>query len=188
MSQAGPINTDSFFRLPRRIFLDTCVVNLMLDFADVLHDGLPIPDGLPEQRRREVEALCGIFDTGTRALWRFTISARTHSELAQTTSEERRRDLLQWFAELWHYQSEFSRPRSLSRSTLGLLRRQLQVLPDRADKDLILDALRDRCDAFCTVDRRTILNHRPELPELPIRILTPSEWWAEILPWAATWV
>jgi hypothetical protein len=52
----------------------------------------------------------------------------------------------------------------------------------------MLDAVRDNCQAFCTVDRRTILKHQACLAALPLRVLTPSEWWAEIKPWAAVWL
>jgi len=182
------LDVDSFWRIPSRVFLDTCVVNLMLDFAGQLHDGENIPADLSPEKAREVEGLCGICDTGARASWQFTISKRTWGELSATPCDARRRRLLSWFAELWHYQSDFSRPIPLSRSYLSELRAKLRVLPDPPDRNLILDAVRDRCSAFCTVDRRTILRHRSQLQALPIRILTPSEWWAEIRVWAPIWL
>lgn len=183
-----PADVDAFQRIPSRVFLDTCVVNMMLDHWGQLHNGEDIPSELPADQARELEALCGICDTGARAMWRFTISERTYFELNATKHDSRRRELLQWFAELWHYQSEFSRPRPLARARLSELRNQLRVLPDVADRDLILDAVRDNCQAFCTVDRRTIIKHQAILTALPLRVLTPSQWWAEIKPWAAVWL
>lgn len=183
-----PVDIDSFQQIPGRVFLDTCVVNMMLDHGEVLYDGADIPTTLPPDRARELEALCGICDTGTRALWRFTISERTFHELNATKRDSRRRELVRWFAELWHYQSEFSDPRPLARARLSELRRQLRVLPDVADRELILDAVRDNCQAFCTVDRRTIIKHQACLTALPLRVLTPSQWWADIKPWAAVWL
>lgn len=182
------VDIDSFCRIPSRVFLDTCVVNMMLDFWEQLHNGVEVPADLSPERANEVVALCGICDTGARAMWRFTISERTYRELNATSQNQRRHDLLQWFAELWHYQSEFSRPTPLSRSLLSNLRKELRILPDVADRDLILDAVRDNCQAFCTIDRRTIIRHRDHLRALPLQILTPSEWWAEIRPWAAVWI
>lgn len=182
------VDVDSFLRIPSRVFLDTCVVNMMLNYWGQLHNGEDIPSELPADQARELEALCGICDTGSRAFWRFTISERTFHELNATKHESRRRELLQWFAELWHYQSEFSRPGPLARARLSELRRQLRVLPDVADRDLILDAVRDNCQAFCTVDRRTIIKHQACLTALPLRVLTPSQWWADIKPWAAVWL
>ena len=181
------VDVDSFWRIPSRVFLDTCVVNMMLDFWEQLHSGGEMPTELPPERAREVEALCGICDTGARAMWKFTISARTYRELSATSEVTRRHDLLKWFAELWHYQSEFSDPTPLSRARLSELRKQLTVFPDASDRDLILDAIRDECQAFCTVDRRNIIRHREYLKDFPLRIVTPSEWWKEIRPWAAIW-
>jgi hypothetical protein len=62
---ASTTDVDSFFRIPNRVFLDTCVVNLLLDFWEVLVDGGEVPDGLPPHRRLDVEALRGIYETGT---------------------------------------------------------------------------------------------------------------------------
>lgn len=182
------VDVDSFWRIPSRVFLDTCVVNMMLDYGDQLHGGEEIPAGLSPDRARELEALCGICDTGSRAMWRFTTSEGTFRELNATKRDDRRNDLLRWFAELWDYQSEFSRPEELSPSRQSELQATLQVLPDIADRDLILDAVRDNCQAFCTIDRRTIIRHREHLRTIPLRVLTPSEWWAEIKPWAALWL
>jgi hypothetical protein len=64
----------------------------------------------------------------------------------------------------------------------------LDVLPDAADRVLICDAVVYNCDAFCTRDWRTILKHRDLLKDLPLKILTPAEWWSEIKPWAAIWL
>lgn len=63
----------------------------------------------------------------------------------------------------------------------------LDVLPDVADRVLLTDAIVYRCDCFCTFDKRTVLKHRDKLGKLPIQILTPSEWWAQIHPWASLW-
>ena len=64
----------------------------------------------------------------------------------------------------------------------------LDILPDVADRLLICDAVVYNCDCFCTCDRRTILKHRDALTDLPIKIITPAEWWSEIKPWAAIWL
>jgi hypothetical protein len=40
-----------------RIFLDTCVGNLILDFGEQIHEGAPIPHGVNERTARDVEAL-----------------------------------------------------------------------------------------------------------------------------------
>jgi hypothetical protein len=61
-------------------------------------------------------------------------------------------------------------------------------LPDLADRELIGNAIGFGCDVFCTCDRRTILRKREHLGQLPIRILTPVEWWAQVKPWGRLWI
>ena len=182
------INVDTFFSIPHRVFLDTCVVNLLVDFGEVIFNSLTVPESLPAERRREVQALCGICDTGNRAFWQFIVSRKTFCEIALTRCDERRKELLGYFAELLHYQSGFSNPCSLPRNIFSTLRQTLRILPDYSDRQLMLDAVRDNCQAFCTIDRRTILNRRDKLEGFPCRVMTPSEWWADIRPWASTWL
>jgi hypothetical protein len=64
----------------------------------------------------------------------------------------------------------------------------LSVLPDPPDRELIGNAISFGCDVFCTSDRQTIIRKRELLPHLPLRIMTPDEWWARVKPWAGLWV
>jgi hypothetical protein len=191
-----PMDPDSFWSIPRRGFFDTNVVNLTLDYGEYIHENVPLPEDLHPTVRQEVEALAGIFATGQRAFWQFAISPLTWQEVNATNDPTRRRNLKQWFAELWHcwrgivtamdnlpsfIEAEETRIQLLSSGILD-------VLPDVADRILICDAVVYRCDCFCTFDKRTILRHRERLKVIPIEILTPSEWWAKIRPWAAIWL
>jgi hypothetical protein len=54
------------------------------------------------------------------------------------------------------------------------------ALPDVADRELIGNAIGFGCDAFCTRDRATIVSKRDQLRQVPLRIMTPAEWWAHI--------
>jgi hypothetical protein len=58
-------------------------------------------------------------------------------------------------------------------------------LPDKADRELIGNAVGLQCDAFCTRDRRTIIRKRASLRQLPIKVMTPLEWWQHVKPWAS---
>lgn len=191
-----PMDTGSFFSIPRRVFLDTNVVNMILDHADFIHENSPLPDDLRHNVRREVESLAGIFDTGRRALWQFAVSPLTYREVSATNDPLRRARLESWFAELWFCwrgtvragdnRSAFIEAEEVREALLssGIL----NILPDASDRALLVDAMVYRCDCFCTVDNRTILKHRDALQHLSIDILTPSEWWARIRPWAAIWL
>jgi hypothetical protein len=63
----------------------------------------------------------------------------------------------------------------------------LAALPDINDRELIAQAVALRCDAFCTRDRRTICSKKNSLRALPLKVLTPSEWWEQVKPWAKLW-
>lgn len=190
------MDTDSFYTIPRRVFLDTSVVNLALDYGDQIHNGEEIPEAIPHRLRMDVDALIAIFTTGQRAFWQLAISPHTYREVITTSDPHRRHHLQVWFAELWDYwrgivESMDNLPTFIEaeETRIALLASGiLDILPDPEDRILVSDAVVYRCDAFCTRDWRTILKHRGTLGGLPLRILTPSEWWEEIKPWAEVWL
>ena len=51
------VDVASFDLIPRRVFLDTCVVNLALDYGEQLHDNMPIPQDLTPRLTKDIEAL-----------------------------------------------------------------------------------------------------------------------------------
>lgn len=189
------MDTDSFFSICRRAFLDTNVVNLILDHGEFIHENTPLSSHVHPNVQREVKSLAGIFDTGQRAFWQFAISPLTYQEVSATNDPTRRANLESWFADLWHYWREIVRAMDnlpsfieAEETRVGLLSSGIMdVLPDVSDRVLLADAIVYRCDCFCTFDKRTILKHRDKLRDLPIKILTPSEWWAQIKPWASLW-
>lgn len=190
------MNTDSFYAIPRRVFLDTSVVNLALDYGDQIHNGEEMPEAISDRLHGDVDALIDIFATGQQAFWQLAISPQTYREVITTNDPHRRHHLEVWFVEFWHYWREIvgsmdNLPTFIEaeEARIGLLASGiLDVLPDPEDRVLVCDAVVYRCDAFCTRDWRTILRHRGTLSGLPLRILTPSEWWEEIKPWAAIWL
>lgn len=190
------MDTDSFFQIPRRVFLDTNIVNFTLDFGDQIHECADIPDDIDDRTRENIQGLCGIFDTGQRAFWQFAISSLTYREIIATRNLKRRHHLESWFVELWNHWNEMvnsmdnlpsffeANETRLNIISSGLL----DILPDDADRLLICDAIIYNCDCFCTCDYHTIIKYRDSLSDLPLKILTPAEWWKEIKPWAATWL
>lgn len=60
----------------------------------------------------------------------------------------------------------------------------LSKLPDAGDRELIGNAVGLGCDVFCTADRATIVRFRDALSGVPVRIMTPVEWWRHFKPWA----
>lgn len=60
----------------------------------------------------------------------------------------------------------------------------LATVLDTKDRELYLQAASLGCDAFLTTDYKTIVNRRERLPAWGPRVVTPTEWWDEMRPWA----
>lgn len=188
--------TANMGKVPGRVFLDTCVVNFLLDHGQHIHDGVEPPVGLALRVRDDIEALRLIWVAGQRAQWQLAVSPYTYHEVLSTRSPERAGRLEGWFHDLWDYWREFLHSSqdlpSFAEAEEIRLRYMgsaaFDILPDIADRFLICDALVYGCDAFCTRDWSTVLRFRDQLRMLPIRILTPTEWWQLIQPWAGIWV
>jgi hypothetical protein len=99
-----------------------------------------------------------------------------------------RRNLLSYGIELVDQQAESEDRRFaivVARRLVGS--RFVAPLPDCADQEFIGHAIGLGCDVFCTCDHKTILPKRDRPEHLPIRLLTPVEWWAHVKPWAGLW-
>jgi hypothetical protein len=185
----------AFNDVPGRVFLDTCVVNFILDYGEQIHEGISLPDGVGERVVRDIEALYNIFLVGQRAMWQLAISPHTYQEVASTRDAHRRYHLQSWFADLWQHwrdviHEENDLPTFADAEDIRvrvLASGVLDVLPDMADRVLVCDALVYRCDVFCTRDWTTVLQHRARLKDLPLEIVTPAEWWVKIRPYARLW-
>jgi hypothetical protein len=88
--------------IPGRVFLDTCVVNFMLDFGAQIHDGAALSP-IPPREAADVDALRNLFIVGQRAMWQLAVSPYTYSEIARTRDVARLGHLHMWFQELWQY-------------------------------------------------------------------------------------
>lgn len=179
-------NLYPFEALPRRVFLDTNVVNLIVKHREQVFEQAWIPDGSHLTRAHDIEALMHVFHLGGSAPWEIVASEKTLSEIEDTPDVAVRERLLDYASEL------VSLPNEDVAYASSLGRRLVDApftaqLPDRHDRELIGNAIGLGCDVFCTCDRRTIIRKRDELRQLPIRILTPAEWWAHVKPWAGLW-
>jgi hypothetical protein len=175
-----------FESIPRRIFLDTNVVNLLVKHSEQIFEQALILGDQDHTSALNTEALMHVFHVGVRAGWDILASRKTLDEIDQTVDSDVRRDLLDYAVQLVDihgHDSAFAT--SFGRRLVGAP--FLSALPDLADRELIGNALGFGCDVFCTCDRRTIIRKRERLPQLPLRILTPVEWWARVKPWAGLW-
>ncbi len=129
-------------------------------------------------------------------MWQLAISPFTYKEVMETKDLSKKYYLENWFSEVWSYWVETIKrnndlPSFIEAETMRiqLLSSELfDVLPDIDDRILICDAIVYKCDCFCTRDWKTILKKREYLKCLPIKIITPSEWWQLIKPYGALWI
>ena len=113
-------------------------------------------------------------------------SSKTLEEISQTPIEELRETLMDYAVEIAECSGEEADfALDLGRRIVGS--NFLDMLPDRNDRELLAHAIGLQFDVFCTCDRSTIIRRRDRLPNLPIRVLTPVEWWRHVKPWAGLW-
>ena len=181
--------------IPGRAFLDTSVVNFMLDFGEQIHDALPPPENLSDLQLRDIDALYNVFLTGKRATWQLAISPHTYHEVFNTDDPSRRYWLENWFFEVWEYWREVVNqnddlPTFIEAENIRvkLLASGILDLSDLSDRVLVIDAIAYHCDCFCTRDWNTILRYRDSLQGIGFPIVTPTEWWKIIEPYAGLWV
>ena len=92
-----------FEKVPRRVFLDTCVVNFILDYGEQIHENVSAPAAAGDRVVQDIDALHDIFLTGQRAMWQLAVSPHTYQEVIQTRDAVRRHHLETWFFEIWQY-------------------------------------------------------------------------------------
>ncbi|MEP9387250.1 hypothetical protein [Mesorhizobium sp. KR9-304] len=175
-----------FEAIPRRVFLDTNVINLMVKYGDQIFEQAPLPEEPDCTRAHDVEALMHVCHLGGRAPWQIVAAAKTLDEIDGTQDRSVRKNLMDYAVEI------VSRDSDDIDYAISLGRRMIDapstaVLPDASDREIIGNAIGLGCDFFCTCDRRTIVSKRDRLRHLPIRIATPAEWWSNVKPWAALW-
>jgi len=185
-----------FEKLPGRAFLDTSSLNFILEYGECIFDRVAPHEALNKRITNDIDAFYNIFFTGKRATWQLAISPFTYKEVISTRDSKKRHYLENWFMDVWNYwlkilEESNDLPSFIEAEHIKielLSSGILDVLPDIEDRMLICDAVAYRCDCFCTRDWQTLLKYREYLVSLPVKILTPTEWWNLIRPYAALWV
>jgi hypothetical protein len=177
-----------FERIPRKVYLDTNVINVLVKHSAHVFEQQPIPVSLEPILALDIEALMHVFFVGARVNWSILGSQKTIDELSRTRDGVLRDNLLEYGLEI----ADQNPDNEDCRFAADFGRRMIDApfvaaLPDVADRELIGNAIALGCDAFCTCDRATIVSKRGLLKQVTMRILTPAEWWAHIKPWAGLW-
>lgn len=177
-----------FERIPKRVFLDTNVINVLVKHCEHVFDRTSVPADVNATLAADIEALMHIFFVGARAHWDILASQKTLDELARTNDGVLRSDLLEYAFGIVNQDLDDEDRRFSAEFGRRLVDAPfVAALPDLADRELVGNALGLGCDAFCTCDRATIVRKRAQLRQVPLSIVTPAEWWAQIRPWAALW-
>jgi hypothetical protein len=86
----------TFESIPRRVFLDTNVINVLVKHSAHVFDHEPIPLETESTLATDIEALMHVFYVGARATWDVLASQRTLDELSRTRNSTLREDLLEY--------------------------------------------------------------------------------------------
>src|SRR4029077_20641589 len=89
-----------FEGIPRRIFIDTNVVNLLVRYAEQIFEQAPISADLDQTCAFDTEALMHIFQVGARASWDIFASRKTLEEVGRTPHSGTRAELLNFAVQL----------------------------------------------------------------------------------------
>lgn len=171
-------------RLPRRMYLDTSVLQTVYDFGAVLFDGGPLDVSDHAARvagiQLEVDALQAIFEVNTRAGFEFVVTEAALLEVL----DRGKPGYSQWVLDMmdvWATQStgDLFTPSvtRLDHPSFGMI-----SMKDRA---LLQDALDRQCDAFMTMERRLPTAAAFIEQRTGLRILRPSAYWRLLHRWAA---
>jgi len=195
---------EKFLSLPGRLLLDTCTLNIIQDEGAYIFEG-EIPEGMSEMEIPEdLKALRYIFEINERASFQFVVSPLTFAELANAKDIIWNRRRIQWaldVLDVWLIVLEETcdrltkggkvRHRFKLTKELQELESRLMSIPDfrrdPLDRLLLIQYKMGDCDALLTTDQNTIWRHRERLVDEGFKILTPSEFWGLLEPYAALW-
>ncbi len=194
----------SFLTIPGRLLLDTCVLNTIQDESAYIFEG-EIPSGMTDAEIPEdLKALRYIFQVNERAAFQFLVSPLTFAELANAKDIISNQRRIQWaldVLDVWLIVLEETEDRVKEGGTVRhrfKLTQELQDLEsclmtnpdfrrDPFDRLLLIQYKMGNCDAFLTMDRNTIWRHKEWLLDKGIKVLSPSDFWLALEPYAALW-
>lgn len=181
----------SFRALPGRVFLDSSVLQWLLVYGEFVFENVEpppearvhrMPDGMDE-----LEALRSICFVARRAAFEFALSGASLEEVAAAA---RVPGYLGWAYEMLYYWEDLLAGYDGDAFT-GSGRVLAPALDGpafgylgRKDRRLVRDAVELECDAFLTMERRLPKNAAHIERVVGIRVLRPSQWWAQLERWA----
>jgi hypothetical protein len=184
---------ESYFEnLPKRIFLDSSVLQTSEDYGEYIYDVGELDDKFRILRTpngsRNLNALRDIMVIAQRANFEFALSENSLNEVV----EKQDFSYTRWAYEVFDYwigcMNSYETDGPFSGKGTGILEsikeEEIGYLSAK-DKLAIFDGVLLECDAFLTMDERLKGNAENIEKKLALRILRPFEYWEILQPWAA---
>ncbi len=180
-------------KLPLKVLLDTTVIQNVCTFGDYIFENWLSPElenklsKLPQKMQDDIHNLRTIIGPTLRTPVVPIISNLSMEELLQTGNAEKCHNLVDWGFRLIDYNNRIGHCNLASISQTQTI--LYDYLPGRMDRLLIGECKRNKCEAFITMDYRTILKFREQILHYDrIKVLSPTEWWNILAPWFNIWV
>ena len=182
----------SFYRLPRRIFLDSSVLQNLLSYGGFIWEGEALPNSAKVLKDRfglaKLEALRAIMFVNQRAGFEFALSECSLEEV-QASGDPR---YLQWAHDvLDHWQACIEELGGLAPTDESLAAKldshSFGYLSEK-DRLLIKDAVLLGCEAFLTFENKLASRGEHIEREVGIKVVTPVQYWELLRPWARLFV
>lgn len=177
-----------FEDLPRRIFLDTCVLQIIAQYGEFLWENVEpepeariyaIPGGFDE-----LNALHGCLFINQRGAFEYAVADNSIIEIVEKGDHFCTAYSLEMLA-YWSTISAAWPPHLSDKARAARIDGGSFAYLSVKDRRLVRDAVRLGCDAFLTIDRKLARNARHIETALGIKVLQPLELWEILAPWAA---
>ncbi len=191
----------SYESLPKRIFLDTNILQYLQDFGEFIFDHyqeneeyLISPKGKQISKEttlyKEIEALRFLLLGIDRTNVEFAISENTFNEVQKKEDSSYTR----WFFEMWDYWQNILQeyndeiPSTSAKLKLKEFDRDHSLLRrlSKADSNIIRDAIFFDCNAILTTDKFKSF-HKEINNRYKLMVLSPVDLWRLLKPWQAFW-
>ena len=180
--------SSKFEDIPRRIFLDSSILQTLQDYGGFLYENEPL--GVTDSIHRDpkgiakLEALRLIMQVAERAPFEFAVSSNSFVEV-QRKGDSR---YLQWAYDVldhWLACLEESGEAHGNPETLAAINLSSYGYLAEGDRALLRDAIALECDTFLTMENKLPKNAGHIERTLFLRVLSPIEMWEYLQPWAA---
>ena len=186
---------ERFCNLPNRIFLDTSIIQTLLQYAHYIENGDDISphDAIHKVTNglKNVEALREIRAVLERGMFELVVSRNNFLEVKAKKDPE----LLVWMHDLISLWASVMDSYGGGNAFTGKGSEILKKLDHKRlgflgtkDKELLLDAVMFECDTFLTMEERLSKNAKVINRFLGIRVIRPFEHWEMLRPFAALWL